>query len=323
MTAIHLVKGADEILVSNALTSLVAELVGDEDRTLLVDEVVFDDKSEQIGPLIDAASTPPFLTDRRIVVGRAVQHFSRQDDVAPLVRYLESPLDTTTLVIEWSGGRVPKTLAEAIKGAGGREVDTSPGRKSGEWIDAQLERSSLSFSVPAKRRLTDWLGENVNRLPALLATIETALGTGTSIGPDDLEGFLGVEEGGVPPWDLTDAIAGGNIGGSLDALHRMLGGGGRHPLQIMATLTSHFGQVLALDSSEVATDQQAAELLGMKGLSFPAKKARTQARKLGHDRVVEAIRLLADADLDLRGQRDLPDEVTLEVLVARLARLAR
>ncbi len=323
MTSVHLVKGGDEILVSDALTSLIDELVGDDDRTLLVDEVVFDDKSEQIGPLIDAASTPPFLTDRRIVVGRGVQHFSRQDDVAPLVRYLESPLDTTTLVLEWSGGRLPKTLGEAIKTAGGKEVDASPGRKTGEWVDAQLKASSLTLSAPAKRRLTDWLGENVNRLPALLATLETSLGPGASVGPDELEGFLGVEEGGVPPWDLTDAIANGDIAGSLDALHRMLGGGGRHPLQIMATLTSHFGQVLALDSSELATDQQAAEFLGMKGLSFPAKKARTQARSLGHDRVVDAIALLAGADLDLRGQRDLPDEVTLEVLVARLARLAR
>ncbi len=163
----------------------------------------------------------------------------------------------------------------------------------------------------------------MNRLPGLVATLETSFGPGASVGPDELEGFLGVEDGGVPPWDLTDAIAAGNIGGSLDALRRMLGGGGRHPLQIMATLTSHFGQVLALDSPDLATDQHAADLLGMKGLSYPAKKARTQARQLGHERVVTAMRLLAEADLDLRGQRDLPDEVTLEVLVARLARLAR
>jgi hypothetical protein len=32
---------------------------------------------------------------------------------------------------------------------------------------------------------------------------------------------------------------------------------------------------------------------------------------------------LADADLDLRGRRAWPDELVLEVLVARLARLSR
>jgi hypothetical protein len=39
--------------------------------------------------------------------------------------------------------------------------------------------------------------------------------------------------------------------------------------------------------------------------------------------VAEAIRLLAEADLDLRGfERVWPDELVLEVLVARLSRLA-
>ena len=61
---------------------------------------------------------------------------------------------------------------------------------------------------------------------------------------------------------------------------------------------------------------------GMKGSTFPARKALTQARKLGHDGVVRAIDLLADADLDLRGGKAWPDELVMEVLVARLARLA-
>jgi DNA polymerase-3 subunit delta len=61
----------------------------------------------------------------------------------------------------------------------------------------------------------------------------------------------------------------------------------------------------------------------MKGSTFPAKKALTQARRLGSLGVAEAIRLLAEADLDLRGfERVWPDELVLEVLVARLSRLA-
>jgi hypothetical protein len=48
-----------------------------------------------------------------------------------------------------------------------------------------------------------------------------------------------------------------------------------------------------------------------------------QARRLGHDRIVDAISLLAAADLDLRGAKAWPEDLVLEVLVARLARLAR
>jgi DNA polymerase-3 subunit delta len=38
--------------------------------------------------------------------------------------------------------------------------------------------------------------------------------------------------------------------------------------------------------------------------------------------VVRAIGLLAQADLDLRGAKEWPDELVMEVLVARLSRLA-
>ena len=61
----------------------------------------------------------------------------------------------------------------------------------------------------------------------------------------------------------------------------------------------------------------------MKGSTFPARKAMGQARRLGHDRIVRAIDLLAHADLDLRGGKAWPDGLVLEVLVARLAALSK
>jgi hypothetical protein len=43
---------------------------------------------------------------------------------------------------------------------------------------------------------------------------------------------------------------------------------------------------------------------------------------MGPDAIHEAVQLLARADLDLRGQRELPEDAVLEVLVARLCRLS-
>jgi DNA polymerase-3 subunit delta len=55
---------------------------------------------------------------------------------------------------------------------------------------------------------------------------------------------------------------------------------------------------------------------------FPAKKALDQYRKIGGSAVARAIAMLAQADLDLRGAKDWPEELVMEVLVARLSRLA-
>jgi DNA polymerase-3 subunit delta len=103
----------------------------------------------------------------------------------------------------------------------------------------------------------------------------------------------------------------------------MIGQGDRHPFQVLSTLHTHYARMLRLDGSDVAGEREAADLLGMKGSTFPAKKALGQTRRLGHDRVVRSIDLLAQADLDLRGGKLWPDHLVLEVLVARLASLAK
>ena len=62
-------------------------------------------------------------------------------------------------------------------------------------------------------------------------------------------------------------------------------------------------------------------MLGIKG--FPAKKALTVSRRMGSERIGRAIRLLSDADLDLKGRTAWPPELVAEVLVARLASMNR
>ena len=102
----------------------------------------------------------------------------------------------------------------------------------------------------------------------------------------------------------------------------VLAAGDRHPLQVMATLHAHYARMLRLDGAGVRDEAQAADVLGMKGSTFPAKKALNQARRLGHDGIAEAFRLLSDADLDLRKfTKDWPEQLVMEVLVARLSRL--
>jgi DNA polymerase III delta subunit len=58
------------------------------------------------------------------------------------------------------------------------------------------------------------------------------------------------------------------------------------------------------------------------GVDVPAKKAFDQGRTLGPERLHQAIQLLAEADLDLKGASGLDDDIVLDVLVARLCRLA-
>ena len=318
MKDLFVLTGGDEILISSARTGLVADLVGDGDATLMVAELAGDDY--EMRELVDAAQTPPFLTDKRVVVGRGLARFTK-DDYALLIGYLEDPLDTTVLVLEWGGGRVPKAVNDAVKKAGGEIVSTGPGRRIGEWASQQMADAGIRPDRESTNLIVHWLGDDGGKLPGLLAVLASTYGEGARLTAPDIEPFL-FDAGGVPPWDLTDAIDRGDIPGAITALTRMLGAG-RHPLQIMATLHTHFQRILRLDGAAVRGEKDAAVILGLKGSTFPAKKALAQARKLGPRNARSSISLLHRADVDLRGTVDWPDELVLEVLVARLARVAR
>jgi len=315
----YLVKGDDPVVTGDAVRALVLELVGDGDAALAVEELAGDEYD--VAAVVEAAQTPPFLDDRRVVVARDVGRFSTQD-VAPLVAYLGDPLPTTALVLVAGGGQMPRSLVDAVKKVG-HVVDAGvPGGKARQsWLTSRLRAAEVELDADAASLVAEHLGEDVGRLGNLLEILVAAHGAGTRLGPDDVAPFLG-EAGGVAPWELTDAIDRGDTGAALEHLHRQLGGGGRHPLVVMASLHNHYARMLRLDGADVADEKSAAAALGLTGSTFPAKKALAQVRRIGHDGVKRAIVLLADADLALKGTIDWPPELVLEVLVARLSRLA-
>ena len=315
----HLLSGDDESVLRSKAHDLVRDLVGGVDRSLMVDE--FDGDEYELRQVADAAQTMPFLTDKRVVVARDVGRFTA-DEVAPLVTYLGNPLDTTELVLVAGGGRLAKKLADAVKSAGGTVINTTPPNRAKDrhaWVRVEAEAHGVRLDGAAAERIADQLGEGVGRLEGLLGVIRSAYGEGVKIGVSEIEPFLG-EAGGVPPWDFTDAIDAGRTAEALTLMARMIHGGDRHPLQIMAILHGHYGKLARLDGVDARSEHDAAEAMGIKA-GYPAKKGLANYRRLGGGNIQRAVQLLADADLDLRGDTDLDSETVMEVLVARLSRL--
>ena len=317
--SVHLITGDDESLVLDAISQLLDQLVGTGDRSLMLDD--FDGTEYTLSAVVDSALTPPFLTDRRVVVARGVGRFGA-DDVAPLIGYLADPMESTDLVLVGGGGRMPKALTDAAKKSA-TVIDTSPPSRAADrmgWFDEHIRAAGLKFDAAALKVLAEWLGEDAGRLQGILETLRSTYGAEHTMRPADVTPFLG-EAGGVPPWDLTDAIDNGDTTRSLELLHRMMRAGERHPLQVMSILHGHYSKLLLLDGVDARDEASAAAAMGIKP-GFPAKKALTQFRRLGGNGAAKAMALLAQADLDLRGAKDWPEDLVMEVLVARLSRLA-
>ena len=322
-----LLKGSDPVLLEAAATKAVSEALGDADRNEVLEEFRGDDY--ELAAVALATTTVSMFGDR-VVVARNLARFAAAES-ALLVEVVSSLPDGVGLVLVWDkpvtpgvrAAAVPKKVSDAVKAAGGEVLDTSPpsGKRRDGWLDDQFRAAPVELDPRARALVEDTLGDDVGRLPALLELVAAANPGAGTLGVEEVTPLIG-QSGGVPPWDLTDAIDKGDKSLAVTVARRMMAGGGRHPLQVMVTLQTHYERMLRLDGAAVGDDKSAAALLGMKGSTYPAKKAMNQGRKLGTARLARATKLLHEADVNLRGATGAPAESVMELLVARLAALS-
>jgi len=342
--SVFLARGDDPTLRDEALGRLLAELVGDEDRGLMVEDLTVpgrvapgegaggdepagvEGRGQVIAAALHAAQSPPFMTSRRVVVLRDVGNLAA-GDAEPLVAYLADPMESTALVLVAGGsGRVPANLTKALKAAGATEHGPTAER-TGDVLGEHLRDAGVKLRPDAAKLVAAHLGEDAGRVPQLVEVLAAASPSGAALDVDDVEPYLG-EAGSVPGYQLTNAIEAGDVPGALATLRRMLHAPERrsqkpmHPLQVMGLLHSYYRKLLRLDDPDLRGPRDAIEALGGRIKEYPARKALEQARALRATGLRQVYEYLAQADLDLKGKRAIPEDAVMEVLVARLAGLS-
>ena len=87
----YLVKGSDPSLVAQAAHALVEQLVDGGDPSMMVEEFGGPGVDQfDVGTVIDACTTPPFLVERRVVVVREAGQIGAAD-AKRLAAYLADP----------------------------------------------------------------------------------------------------------------------------------------------------------------------------------------------------------------------------------------
>jgi len=337
-----LVKGDDPILRDREVDRLVSALLDGEDHSLALEDFTVPGRTRAGGDevrsteeeavvetpvmrsVFTALQSPPLMTSRRVVVVRDVGNLVAQQASA-LVALVKSPLEGVHLVLVAGGGRTPAVLDKALKAAGAPTIEPAS-ESTSDVLAAALRAGKLKLAGPAFQRVVEHLGGDAGRVPELVELLHSTYGERSTLDLEDVEPYLG-EVGTVAWWDLANSIDRGDVAGALEVLHRLLSATSAkqpkvaHPLQVMATLVSHYQRLLRLDDPSIATKEQAAAAVG--GSPGAARHRLDASRRLGTTGLREAFDLLAGADLDLRGRTGAPEETVLEVLVVRLAALGR
>ena len=326
---IHLITGSDPRLVSDKVSEITRELIAsmgtEESRSTILEShdasgASSQEREDAIRKAVASAETMSLFGEERVVVIREISD-ATVAELSTLVEYLAQPSESTHLVVS-ATGKLPKSISDALNRAGATTMKTSPPDRRQElviWFLEKFGESGLTLDVSALNQIIDWLGTDQARLPGLIDVLVSTYGTSRKLTSDDVSAFLG-DAGSVKPWDLTDAIDLGDSAKAIDMLHRMTRSTEYHHMQIMSLLHTHYTKLMRLDGSDLRSPQDAMAILGSKS-EFQGRKYLSQMQKLGSAGVSRAIALLAQADIDLRGGKDLGDELTMEVLVARLCRM--
>lgn len=331
---IHLVTGTDPVLRDQAVAGLVDELLDGAERSFAVEEFTvpgrgdgdetLEGREDVVAAIVHAAASPPFMSERRIVVVRDVGNL-RAADLPELLATVDDPLPTTELVLVVGGGKTPDALDKRVRAVGTVSGPTS--ERSGDVLAAELAAANLKLSSDAVDAVRAHVGEDAGLIPALVETLRSAHGAGAALDVDDVTPYLG-DAGTVPNWELTNAIERGDVPGALVTVRRLLTVTSPrqprplHPLQIMASLHGYYRRLLRLDDPGIHSGEDAAAAIGGRTNPRSAAIRLRTARALGTDGLRRAFDLLGQADLDLKGARALPEDAVVELLAARLAALA-
>jgi DNA polymerase III subunit delta len=341
MSATYLVKGSDPSLRDRVVGDLVTELLGADDPTMALEEITIpgragagddsdapagaDGRDAAVAAVLNAAGSPPFMTEHRVVVVRDAGALTA-GDIDGIVRYLDDPLDTTILVFVAGGGTMPPALTKKLKEVKAQER-APESEKTDKVLISSAHEAGVLLTTDAARLVAEHLGEDAGRVAALVDVLAAAGDEGQTLGVDDVRPYLG-EAGTVPSYQLTNAIEAGDPATALEVLHRLLTVSSAqqpkpmHPLQVMGMLNGYYRRILRLDDPSLRSPADAVVALGGKIKEFPARKALNQARALGSGGIRQAFDALFQADLDLKGARGIPEQAVMEVLVVRLARLS-
>lgn len=200
----------------------------------------------------------------------------------------------------------------ALKSAGGQVIDID-GRNAAETAKNLLRHTKMEPS--AQQLIIQHVGEDVSEIPSLLDTLKEVYGN-VMYTREHVEPFL-AEQGTVKIWTLLASIDEGKTTASLNTLARILGGGER-PLSVAGMIKSHLERIYLVQQSGLTVESEAANLLGLKGSTYPAKKAIQLVSQ--YRGAAEPLLVLANETYGaLRGGqgRGVPDRLALEILVAR------
>jgi DNA polymerase-3 subunit delta len=316
---VYLIHGDDHGRIAERRANLRA-LGEREGGAAGVDVLTGDDSTPEAAAV--ALATMTFAMGHRVVVVDGVERFGEADVKKHLVPALaDIPPDTTIAFFAREEGRykAPKALVEAVKAVGGdvREEATMKARELPKWLQGEASRLGATLDRDAAQALVSQVGDRQQRLLREVEKLTIEHGPDAHISLEDVEDAA-AHSSERQVWSLVDALVGGDGRKATTAFLELRAQGESMP-RLVPLMARRIRDVLAI-AERLEAGESPAEVKGtIKGSPWMADRRIAEARATDADTLRRAVEVLADLELDTRGDSELSDDTVGLRAIAAIA----
>ena len=294
----------ETFLADEALDKIRAEAATDQ-----LSEIVLEPTATS-PEILEALGTPTLLGGRRLVVVEDAQDLKKEAR-EEFERYIENPSPSAVLVLIASG-RTPLTKVVEKNGAV-ISLDIPKGRKLVGWLRERARTRRLKLDERAGWALIDSVGTELRDLDHALDQLLTGLGPNAVVGAADVrKAFPRLADERI--FAFTDAVGERRLPNAMVALRRLLDQEDA-PLMVFGALSNHMKRLLVARTYADGGPRAVGDALGLP--EWRARRLHQQARSYRQEELTEAVQILADTDLEMKGG-DLAPEIALERAVIQI-----
>jgi len=334
----YIFHGEDDFTRGEELARLRARVMEDGAGELNIS--AFDGRTLSVMELINASSTLPFFSERRlIVVTDMLQQFEKRssghaaEEAERLIQYLPTVPETTRLVFDESvtlatnrgilrkAQALPNGYIRAFPRLNtNRREDAERLRK---WIAARGRAKGKGIDPSAVDKLIEYVGTDLRQLDAELDKLAAHAGYAREIRSDDVVDLVTVNpEARI--FEMLDAVGMHARQAAISSLQRLLASDPRFSdgLYPLTMLVIRFGELLTvkdLRESQGLADREAQATMKMPEWRY--RRLRDQARLFTADELVRLIQQARDIDWGIKRGAVEP-VLSLEMLILDATRPA-
>lgn len=293
------ITGGERVLSERAIDALRTYVVGDGPSGFNDD--VFQGQGLSAQTLMAAARTLPMMAARRFVLVRGLDAMPASE-LEALIPYLQKPSPETTLVM----------VGEKVDG---RSKFAKAAREAGYWFEAEPPRPAdmpqiavrearargHALHPSAAQALADALGADLSALDDAIERLSLFVGEGAPILLEHVEQCVAhVRIDSI--WSLVDAVSARDAKTALASAASLLSDR-EPPLRILALVVRQLRAVAKMRDALASglKPQEAAQKAGVP--PFKARDLANAVRRFDDQKLARAFRLIAEADLALKGSK--------------------